>query len=207
MVKYYYAAVYLPVMLLTVLVTRLAHSWAILGNSVLRQALVIGILLVMGFLGGRNLHIAFSQEHFLPLLTRTHHEVVSRSSEGAANHMPGLKANPISFLVYTPEAAWTGFFMPLPGDGTGLLVWLVALENLVLLLLALLAVYLLIKRKGTGWQLIGISTLLYCTLLAVFLAFAMPNYGSLMRYKAAFLPFLLILILTPVVYRTQQGKK
>lgn len=207
LVKYYYAAVFGPILLLAAFISVFSGRWDFIRGRAGRQVLLAGILLVAGFMAGRNLHIAFSRQHFLPLITRTHHEVAARSDEGAANHMPGLVAEPASFLAHVPEAVLTGYFRPLPGDGSGPVAWPAIAENTFLLILAIWALVTFFRQRSISFNLTAATILAYCSVLAVFLAFAMPNYGTLMRYKAVFLPFFLLLILSVLWTRPMKLKR
>ncbi len=66
----------------------------------------------------------------------------------------------------------------------------------ILLCLALLPPYRTPKSKPV--QLLVVAGVCFCGLLWVMLAFAAPNLGNLVRYKSAFLPFALLLILEAI---------
>ncbi|MFA0963021.1 hypothetical protein AB9P05_14545 [Roseivirga sp. BDSF3-8] len=206
-IKYYYAIVFVPLLFATALIGELSRRREYFSGRVNLQFILWISILISGVLIGRNMHIALSSEHFLSLVARTHHQVAASSVPENVAYMEELKATPLSFIRYAPQAFITGLFRPLPGDGTGsILSWGVALENGLLLIVCLLGFVFFIRQKFRPCSMAVIAGLVYCLSLAVFLAYGMPNFGSLMRYKASFLPFLLLLALAPF-YQTYPGGK
>ena len=96
-----------------------------------------------------------------------------------------------SALINAPIALVSGLFRPLPFDLTKVILLPVALENLGLIIIFLVKIPHFRKTKS-GWEL---ATWAYIFLLAIFLSLSTPNFGSLTRYKVAFQPLFLFLIL------------
>ena len=101
-----------------------------------------------------------------------------------------------SILHNAPKAVASTLFRPLPWERSSLAYVAAGLENL--LLLSLLGVALVAAGRGRGGHLpfaLVLALLFYCLALAVLLGLTTPNLGTLNRYRAAMLPFLLLLLL------------
>ena len=106
-----------------------------------------------------------------------------------------------SFIYNSPQAFFSGLFRPFLWEtGGNKLKILIALENFIILILSIYALInylrqLIFQKNITGeTHLLIWSTLLYISILVTLLAFASPNFGSLVRYKVALTPFLFYLI-------------
>lgn len=93
-----------------------------------------------------------------------------------------LRCAPLSFL--------SGLFRPLIFEGSHYL-FIHTLENTFLLLISIFSIT---KVKSVSQNLLIWMALSYIILLSTFLPLASPNFGSLMRYKAAYLPLLFYLV-------------
>jgi hypothetical protein len=106
-----------------------------------------------------------------------------------------------SVLAHAPKALGVGLFRPFPWEADGPLQAWVGLENGLLLVAAGLAG--LSRRRGrtrTGPHLVLLlATLHYIVILAVLLSLAAPNYGEISRYKVAFLPFFIYVVLAALL--------
>jgi hypothetical protein len=168
-----------------------------LGRGWLAQA--IGLLLVLGVAGGASL--ALGGEHL---------SLRYFSREVAANYQHGLATSvsrphveyahwqptPAGLLRHAPLAAAHTLVRPWLGESAQPLYIGASLENM--LLLALLALALVATWRGHGSRLpaaLVIVLALYCLLLAAFIGLSTPNLGTLSRYRAGLLPWLLLLLL------------
>ena len=106
------------------------------------------------------------------------------------------QAMPLGLLRHVPQAVGQVLARPWLGESARPQYLAVALENLVLL--ALLGLALLATARGRAGRLpvaLVAVLLLYCLLLAAFIGLSTPNLGTLSRYRAALLPWLLLLLL------------
>ena len=80
-------------------------------------------------------------------------------------------------------------------DAQNLFQWLTAVENLILLILAMGSLWNIrqISERKDRW--LFWATITYVVVLATVLAFAAPNFGALTRYKVGFLPLLAFIII------------
>jgi hypothetical protein len=168
-----------------------------LGKSWLAQA--SGLLLVVGLAGGAAWALGgelLSLRFF--------------SREIAANYQHGLRTSvgrphleytdwqptPPSLLRHAPLAAAQVLVRPWPGESRQPFYVGAGLENLVLT--ALVGLALLAAWRGRAGHLpasLVMVLLAYCLLLAVFIGLSTPNLGTLSRYRAGMLPWLLLLLL------------
>ena len=94
-----------------------------------------------------------------------------------------------------PIATFSGLFRPLTGDVEGFPQMLAAIENLVLFVLSLVALIGVFRVNSSNNGIFVIAVLLYIIVTATLLAISTPNFGTLVRYKSAFLPFFVYIIL------------
>ena len=99
----------------------------------------------------------------------------------------------LTILKKIPNALHAGLFRPSILDETPIWGWVHKIENLTLTILLFLTLLLSIKHKPkVDRPLLGASIL--CILLLVtMLPLSTPNFGTLVRYKNAFMPFLFLL--------------
>lgn len=194
--KYYYFAVYLPCLLaggLLLLLQRgnwLRSLWAKLFLFFLLLAAIAGIT--------SQLHPNLKANYFLEILVQTHDTLYALSKTDNRIEYHDLKPTVGSLLQNIPLALASGLFRPFLGEGNKALQWLNGLENLFLLLLACTSLFRIWQKKGL--HLSREATILTCTAglyiltLATLLAISTPNFGTLTRYKVAFLPFMIYLL-------------
>ncbi len=106
-------------------------------------------------------------------------------------------------LLDMPKALFYGLFGPLWKTSSGAIAWLSILENYFIVLVT---GYFLVDqsiKKWKGWTLEHLIVVNYILLMACFLTFASPNWGSLARYKVAFMPLMILLLLSdlPIIAR------
>ena len=98
------------------------------------------------------------------------------------------------YVMNAPLALFSGLFRPLPFESKGILPLLAGIENFVVLLLFVIGS----RRSGFKFGLknpIVLICLIFTVSLAILMAFSAPNFGTLSRYKAAYWPFFVLLVL------------
>jgi hypothetical protein len=99
-------------------------------------------------------------------------------------------------LRHTPLATIQTLVRPWLGESWAPLYLAAALENLLLCGLILLAGVAVVRRRaGQLPPALVLALLLYCLVLAALIGLSTPNLGTLHRYRAAMLPWLLWLLL------------
>lgn len=103
--------------------------------------------------------------------------------------------------IKSPEALILGLFRPTFFDKLPTIGLVHKIENLLLIVLTILSVILLFRyRYKVDWKIVG-PALLAITILAIFISLSTPNFGSLVRYRSAYLPFFTLLIVQiPIRY-------
>jgi hypothetical protein len=99
-----------------------------------------------------------------------------------------------AIALATPEALITGLFSPSIFDTTIPFGWIHRIENFILLILTILSILFWIKEKPKVDFTLLVPALVCICLLATMLALTTPNFGSLVRYKNAFMPFLFLIV-------------
>lgn len=194
--RYFFA---LPLLggLLALAAVRLATRRGWLGPG--WRAQVAGLLLGLGLAG--SLAVALGGEHLS--ISYFSREVAANYQHGLRTSLgrphleyPGWQPTPAGLLGHVPLAVAHTLVRPWPGESARPLYLGASLENA--LLLALLGLALVATWRGQAGRLpVALVLLLglYCLLLAAFIGLSTPNLGTLSRYRAALLPWLLLLVL------------
>ena len=140
-------------------------------------------------------HESFQLEVLLRRLNHDYRVLQELSAGKPVIQLSHFEPTISSVLSNIPEALAGVFFRPFIWEGTGIFYRVAGLENLVLLVLFAGSMPMLwhLKRK----QLPGFYgvLLVYILVLAIISGLSTPNLGTLNRYRVAFLPFLVFLLL------------
>lgn len=192
LLKYYVAAIVLPACLLYGLSTLV--DWPPYRKLIIGVAAYVGLLLMVS-----QLHPNLYLHRTMEVMVGNYELTISQTQPGKAALYEGLTPDVLSFAYHFPEAVFTGLFLPLMGQQWDLPSFLVVLQNSVLLM-ALIIVLVLLTVKGQWkvvspgfWPLVGLILL-----LSGLLAITTPNYGTLDRYRVAYQPFMLLLVLSGI---------
>ncbi|WP_157558573.1 hypothetical protein [Microscilla marina] len=216
--KFYYMGGLVPVMLsiaLAQLATRKLWPMAA-ATAQARNKLWLFVVFFAGLLWlASMLHPKLHLSQFMHVLVLNHNASFNFSNPDDVIHYArigggyfNITSAPSSLLYNTPLAFVSGLFRPFIWEANNKVKLLAGVENLWLMGLLCYAVVFLIKDKcrsidtkqhpKLGLLLVGALT--YITLLAVLLALASPNLGSLSRYKVGFLPFMAYLLHLPLSF-------
>ena len=202
--KYFYAAVLVPI-LLTLLVLfwlskGLWNDWSSGKTVGLFSSIFLTLLLLVS-----QLHYNLQPEHIIAVVYDNYKAGIATSEVGKTLRFNDLRPTLSSFIIHVPEALFGGLFRPNIWDWkTGLQNVMVA-ENFLLILLFFISLIATLLRRPKITPLFWASAL-YVILLSVFLAFSSPNFGTLSRYKVGFEPFFIfiVLALNPLVSRLER---
>ncbi len=191
--RYYYAGL-LFMSLCTMWATHyLSRRYNI--QSFWRQlSMLCGLGLVL-FLATSTFHPNFYPSRILQVMVDNHDALVDRSDSDRVIQFHHLRPDLISVIKNTPLALISGLFRPFLWEARSITLALAGLENLFLIVLIILS---LIRNRATTdgkRRILAMGVVIYCLALAVFLALSAPNFGTLMRYKVGFLPFLYMVIM------------
>ena len=144
---------------------------------------------------GSEVSVVFQLNRITLQLLRNYNQL-SRESEGRPRIVfSEFRPTTESAVRNAPQAAWEALSRPWFWEG-GLQYRAAGAENL--LLLAVLAVAVVATVRGQPGRLpfaVVLVFVFYCLALAVLLGLSTPNLGTLNRYRAALLPFVLWLAL------------
>ena len=189
-VKYYYAVALIPV-LAGVLITALVFRNS---GSLLKLASFTGVFLIL-VIPASFLHPNLNPDRVLDVIVSNHDAFVLKSEAGNIVNYSDLSPRISDVIRNTPRALFAGLFRPLAFEGGTLLKIFTGIENLVLLLFALAAIYNLKKHRSGDENLLLFGSLVYICIMAVFLSLSTPNLGTLARYKVGFMPLFLFLVM------------
>ncbi len=189
--KYYWAALFLPSAFSAWVVHRCASKWVALKSY--------DVVIWIGVMGAMILLVAQFHPNFyfsrIAEVIADNYYAYAQSSQTPTIHYHELQANWSSLLINAPWALFSSLFRPMVFEVTSLFQLVIALENTVLFFL----IFLSIKNATAFWKskdhLLLISTAAFIISLATFLALSTPNFGTLSRYRIAFIPFLFYLLL------------
>lgn len=190
----YYFALPLFTILIALLLARLAKKQ--LATHLPMLLLAGTTLLLTGFLLSQ-LHPNLHPDRVLGVLTHNYWASVLETGWDKQLHFPNLKPTLWSLLFYSPKALAGGLLMPLPfvPPRFDVLQLLAGVENFFVLLLLIGSFYKLYRLPKTTIPLPALGLALYVCFLAVAMAIASPNFGTLLRYRTAYLPFAVFLLL------------
>lgn len=184
-VKYYFAAALIGFIVPYVLVK-------IFWKKEKSEVLVYTIIVVVGLLSASFLHPNLRLNNVLEAIVLNHDETIKLSSVKGYIVYAHLEPTILSFLKNMPKALLSGLFSPLGIQWNIRLIESIINWSMMLLIGFSLKYYFQYKWKIEVWV-----CLFFISFLAIFLAFASPNYGSLVRYKTIYLPLLWLLALYP----------
>lgn len=191
-VKYYVPITLLPIIVLTLIFSRfnfLTHL------NFSKKFLLYIVFLMMGGLSIAFIHPVFNSGRFFELI-KISHDVIAQNSTEAIIHFQQSENN-FRFLVQNLPLAWfTGIFRPFIWESFNAFSLFWAIEKGVFTVLAIIAIFISFKLKFTGtekWW--GIAIMIYVVVLSSIITLATPNFGTLIRYEVAYMPFLWLIIL------------
>jgi hypothetical protein len=160
------------------------------------QVVVVLAVLAGGAWAASEVSPTFRLNKFTSQLQRNYSELLKSSRNRPHLEYPTLAPTTESVLQNAPKAIANVLTYPRPWEGGGFLYVIAGLENVLLLVLLLVAVASLTERqRGLLPFAVVLCLLVYCILLAALLGLTTPNLGTLSRYRVSFLPFLLLVVL------------
>ncbi len=200
--RYFWLGVYLLVIIPTLIVIYLLRKKV---STYVSTLIVIGIFMLV-FFGLPYLHPNFSSDLFLGILVTNNQQFTTISNPNNIIRFYQLKPEWSSVIINSPWALASGLFRPFIWEAPGLLGFFASIENAFLLVMTLFSLPSLKKALGSKDSILLVSTIIYISVLCIFLTLSTPNFGSLSRYRIGFLPFFvfIICISNPLVSRIQK---
>lgn len=193
--KYYYLAVFIPVLSLDFLLGWLSNM-----NNISRwhKVFIISISVFLLLFIASQIHPNLHPEVIVKAIVHNNLKMVSETSNTQALlHFYDLEPSLLSLGKNLPIAIWEGLFRPYFWESNTIFWILTGMENSVIMILAVVSIWRFYQGKiklGSKWRiLVGVS-ILYIISLLVLLSFASPNLGNLVRYKTGFSSIMLLLL-------------
>jgi len=191
--KYYWLGIFIPVAVTTIAVVWLRQ----IQPSLIRFEIILwsGVFLLLLILA-TNVHPNFYLSRFLEVIYQSNLDFVHHSPPPRIVQYLNLEPSMVSMVMNAPAAWIAGLFRPFVWESFNLLSLMAGLENLVMLIVVVLAIPGLRNLRRSPHRLAILSVLVYSGLLVTFLALSTPNFGTLSRYKIGAIPLLLFVCLT-----------
>ena len=193
--KYYYAAVLIPVVFTCFAYKHLfVHVFkpvSIAGQTILWFGIFFFPLVLISFA-----HPNFYYETFLQTIVSNNAAYDQFSQPEDVISYYHLSATFGSLVLNSPLALFSGLFRPMFYEAGNILQLLSAIENLLLLGLCLLNIRYIGRSFGGEYHILSLALMVYVSLLCVFLALSTPNFGTLSRYRTGYLPFFIMFLLS-----------
>ena len=152
------------------------------------------VVLAIGFAAVTLLHPNFSPAKVLHVITFNNKVFMDVCSPEDVIHYYQLEPTWGSMLINSPWALLSGLYRPFVWEANTVFKFIAGLENFVLLIMTILSFrYLKTLFRSAEWLLI-FAVLLYCSILSIFLSLSTPNFGTLTRYDAGYLPFFALIV-------------
>ena len=193
MIKYYLAAVMITVLGMGLLYKRMQDRYH--GQRYIPVAASALFLIVIVFIGSQfhqNLNII----HFSKIIQWNYNNAVVAGSQVHYEHINDGLAG---IMKDTPIALVTGLFRPFVWEASGIFQLISGLENAVILLAFVLGVIIAISERNFWIDLSWLWVLFYAIMIAVLIALTTPNFGTLLRYRTAYIAFILYPVIVQLI--------
>ncbi len=190
--KYYYAAVFIPVVCAT-LVYRFAISRRV--SSAVVEGIVWTALLIVPVVAIMFLHPNFYPHRLFNVILMNNAAYNALSDPAGVIHFHNLQPTASSLAENAPWALFSGLFRPLILEVSEPLSILASVENTLVLVLFLAAVFQFKKYLSSSHRLLILALAVYVVFLCILLTFSAPNFGTLSRYRSGYYSFFVFIIL------------
>lgn len=188
--KYYYAGI-IGAMLIAYSLTKITlrqNSFRIPAPS----CILFGLFLTIGFLLATFLHPNTRLSAF-PQALYTNYQATLAQNTHPDYTFSEFAPTWTSIIQNAPRALYQGLFGPDLQTARATIQIPAALENLFLGLLLFVIISYRSYTRQWAFSTESVAVLTYVLISAVLMAYASPNFGSLIRYKTGFIPFLILL--------------
>lgn len=197
-IKYYYAGLLLPILITTLLTKFITEKIEVLQYRTSNFFYIWTGVFILFIYFATHLHPNLQLQAILTILVQNHDLIFASSNPDSLIYFYHLKPELLSILTNTPKALLAGLFRPLLWDWGSIWQIFTAMENMILVFFFAFSTYGIkkISIMENKDKVLLFAAVVYILILAVTMAFASPNFGSLMRYKIGFLPQFIYIILS-----------
>ena len=196
--RYYFAAVFLPVAFATACMRFLILP-RIKPQHAAVEIVLWCVMLLFPLILASIIYPNFYPRNFLGVIVQNYEVFQHVSQPGDAIVFSGLAPQISSLLLHTPWAWVSGLFRPFPWEAGNVFQGLMAIENAALLLTTVLALPSLRRVGHSPQRLLLLALIVYTGMLCVFITLSTPNFGTLCRYRVGYVPFFVFLVLIPML--------
>jgi hypothetical protein len=192
--KYYYAAVFMPVVITAYAIHAFVGPKLKLQRA--RSEISAWVMIFGGLLFIVSLlHPNFYPQRFLEVVAMNYEAFETISAPDDMIHFQDLKGTPASILINAPWALISGLFRPFIWESGNVLQLFLAIENTILVVLLVTSLPAVTALHKSQDRLLILSLIIYIVLLCVFVTLSTPNFGTLARYRVGYLPFFAFLVM------------
>ena len=174
-------------------------------RGLVRIASIFSLLIAAGLT--QVIHPYLKVNRLAQTLYENNQAIIQKTDEGSQIGIEISSAKWKDIIRAAPRAILTGLFRPTLNDRIHIWGWIHTTENTLVAMLTILSVLLLYKHPPTLDIPLLTAAIVSIIVLASLLALSTPNFGTLVRYKNAFMPFwMLIVSILPFNFLTGKGE-
>ncbi|MCC5928403.1 MAG: hypothetical protein JJU28_04065 [Cyclobacteriaceae bacterium] len=187
--KYYYAAVFLPLSAATFLSYRIFSQEYIVQKR-MKVLVAYTFFCIIPLIIVSVSHFNLRPLRLLELLFDNYQLSVLLSMPGKHAVYEHMDGSLYYIIFHIPDALFTTLFRPMLWESWNIFSVVVAIENTILLALFAFAIV-HTQKTGAHWLML-LSVFLFVFFMFIFLGLTSPNFGTLHRYRSLAMPFWLI---------------
>ncbi len=188
-IKYYVVVPYLGLFLLVLWQRSGVRKY---GQWTMAPFLVV--LLTLSVISHPNLHLG----RFYEAVTNSNAIIVTKDGSDVSPVFPSLGEGWYWLVLYAPKAFFLGLFRPFVWEADNVLELIQAVERAILSVLTIWGGSILFFQR-TRFSFIGYAACVFVVLVAVVVAYSVPNFGSISRYSCMYVPFWITLVVSPIL--------
>jgi hypothetical protein len=191
--KYYFAAIFFAVTITSLLYKFLVRMLrpARFTTEVFAWLLLFIIPLAVVMASRPN----FYPSRIFNVITENYRSYNALSSPEDLIHFKTLSPDAWSMAMNAPWALFSGLFRPFFWEANNVLQMAAAVENLFLLVLSCIGLFSVASVRRSSHRMLIFGAGVYILLLCVFITLSTPNFGTLSRYRAGYMPYFVFLLL------------
>lgn len=192
--KYYYAGAVIPVVVAALFYKNVVAPRVQMSAG--REAVAWVCLLIVPLVLVTLLHPNFNLDRVLTVIVSNNAIYNDLSQPGEYVEFSNLTTTPWSLLFNSPWALFSGLFRPLLWETSSLVQVIQGIENSLLLLLSVAALWSVNRYPTSRHRLLMLALIAFVAGTCIFITLSAPNFGTLSRYRVGYISFFALLILS-----------
>ena len=193
-IKYYIAAVFLPILLIVFIVSIIKGRNLFGTIRPIYQYMSISIITLGAFYWATTIQFNLDLSRIFSVAKANQLEILRISDQASVINYLDETDSTLSILVNLLIALFSGLFRPLIPDLSSIAQLFSSIENILIVILFVIGFRRKVVLNNQDKILIA-GLLLFILMLSSLLAYSSPNFGTLARYKVYYMPFFLFLVL------------